>query len=98
MNRGSLNFLTFYIFLGFLLVLAPSSNLYAQDEDDSVEEIFWGDEEEESFDEEFDFSDDEEFEDDMEGLEFDDEEFKKLPIEEQAKEVQRSWNRHMRDG
>ena len=30
--------------------------------------------------------------------EFDDEEFKKLPIEEQAKEVQRSWNRHMRDG
>ena len=27
-----------------------------------------------------------------------DEEFKKLPIEEQAKEVQRSWNRHMRDG
>ena len=75
MNKGSLNFLTFYIFLGFLLVLAPSSNLYAQDEDDSVEEIFWGDEEEESFDEEFDFSDDEEFEDDMEGLEFDDEEF-----------------------
>mgnify|MGYP004316843137 CR=1 FL=1 len=75
MNRGSLNFLTFYILLGFLLVLSPSSNLYAQDEDDSVEEIFWGDEEEESFDEEFDFSDDEEFEDDMEGLEFDDEEF-----------------------
>ena len=31
-------------------------------------------------------------------IEFDDEEFKKLPIEEQAKEVQRSWNRHMRDG
>tara|TARA_R100000008_G_C3546919_1_gene148087 strand:- start:551 stop:733 length:183 start_codon:yes stop_codon:yes gene_type:complete len=30
--------------------------------------------------------------------EFDDEEFKKLPIEEQAKEVQKSWNRHMRDG
>ena len=75
MNRGSLNFLTFYILLGFLLVLSPSSNIYAQDEDDSVEEIFWGDEEEESFDEEFDFSDDEEFEDDMEGLEFDDEEF-----------------------
>ena len=30
--------------------------------------------------------------------EFDDEEFKKLPIEEQAKEVQKSWNRNMRDG
>ena len=30
--------------------------------------------------------------------EFDDDVLKKLPIEEQAKEVQRSWNRHMRDG
>ena len=76
MNRGSFKYLTLYFLLGFLLVLAPSTNLYAQDEDDSVEEIFWGDEEEdEGLDEEFDFSDDEEFEDDMEGLEFEDDEF-----------------------
>ncbi len=76
MNRGSFNYLILYFLLGFLLILAPSANLYAQDEDDSVEEIFWGDEEEdEGLDEEFDFSDDEEFEDDMEGLEFEDDEF-----------------------
>ena len=59
MNRGSFNYLTLYFLLGFLLILAPSANLYAQDEDDSVEEIFWGDEEgDEGLDEEFDFSDD----------------------------------------
>ena len=40
MNRGSFNYLTLYFLLGFLLILAPSANLYAQDEDDSVEEIF----------------------------------------------------------
>ena len=29
--------------------------------------------------------------------EFDDEEFKKLPQEQQGKEVQKSWNRYMRE-
>ena len=77
MNRGSFKYLTLYFLLGFLLVLAPSTNLHAQDEDDSVEEIFWGDEEEDAgLDEEFDFSEDEEFgEDDMEGFEFEDDAF-----------------------
>ena len=53
-----------FIILGLLLIFTPFTNLSAQDEeDDSVEEIFWGDEEEgeEGLDEEFDFSDDEEF-------------------------------------
>ena len=29
--------------------------------------------------------------------EFDDEEFKKLPPEQQGKELQKSWNRYMRE-
>ena len=29
--------------------------------------------------------------------EFNDEEFKELPTEEQAKEVQKNWNKHMRE-
>ncbi|MBC8345551.1 MAG: hypothetical protein ISR82_07995 [Candidatus Marinimicrobia bacterium] len=59
------------LLLGLFLVFTPFSTLSAQDDDDSVEEIFWGDEEEDAgLDEEFDFSEDEEF-----GDEFSDDEF-----------------------
>ena len=63
--------------LGLFLILTPFSILTAQEEDDAVEEIFWGDEEEDAeLDEEFDFSEDEELgDDDLEGFEFDEEEF-----------------------
>ena len=62
--------LPIYFILGLLLVFTPFTNLYAQDEeDDSVEEIFWGDEEEEGLDEEFDF-DEELGDEDLEGFEF----------------------------
>ena len=61
MKQGSHISLPIYFILGLLLIFTPFTNLSAQDEeDDSVEEIFWGDEEEEGLDEEFDFSDDEE--------------------------------------
>jgi hypothetical protein len=65
------------LMLGLFLIFTPFSILTAQEEDDAVEEIFWGDEEEDAdLEEEFDFSEDEEFgEDDLEGFEFDDEEF-----------------------
>ena len=73
--------LPIYFILGLLLIFTPFTNLSAQDEeDDSVEEIFWGDEEEdEGLDEEFDF-DEELGDEDLEGFEFeedfgDDEEF-----------------------
>jgi len=62
--------LPIYFILGLLLVFTPFTNLSAQDEeDDSVEEIFWGDEEEEGLDEEFDF-DEELGDEDLEGFEF----------------------------
>ena len=78
MKYGSQNTIPISFLLGLLLVLTPYATLYAQDdEDDAVEEIFWGDDEEEAgLDEEFDFSEDEEFgEEDMEGFEFEDEGF-----------------------
>ena len=70
MKKGLSSFLSLYLLLGIMVFILPSNFLYAQD--DTVEEIFWGDEEEEGLDEEFDFSEDDE---DMEGLEFEDEEF-----------------------
>jgi len=71
MKKGLTSFLSLYFLLGILIFILPSNILYAQD--DTVEEIFWGDdEEEEGLDEEFDFSEEDE---DLEGLEFDDEEF-----------------------
>lgn len=76
MKQGSHTFLPIPFILGLFLVLTPSTNLYAQDEEgDTVQEIFWGDEEEEDagLDEEFDFSDDE-GEDDLEGFEFEEDE------------------------
>jgi hypothetical protein len=70
MKQGSHISLPIYFILGLLLVFTPFTNLYAQDEeDDSVEEIFWGDEEEEGLDEEFDF-DEELGDEDLEGFEF----------------------------
>ena len=65
------------LMLGLFLIFTPFSILTAQDEDDAVEEIFWGDEEEDAgLDEEFDFSEDEELGDeDLEGFEFEDEGF-----------------------
>ena len=81
MKQGSHISLPIYFILGLLLIFTPFTNLSAQDEeDDSVEEIFWGDEEEdEGLDEEFDF-DEELGDEDLEGFEFeedfgDDEEF-----------------------
>jgi len=70
MKQGSHISIPIYFILGLLLVFTPFTNLYAQDEeDDSVEEIFWGDEEEEGLDEEFDF-DEELGDEDLEGFEF----------------------------
>ena len=44
MKHGSQNTISLSFLLGLLLVFTPYSTLYAQDEDDdSVEEIFWGD-------------------------------------------------------
>ena len=62
------------LMLGLFLIFTPFSILTAQEEEDAVEEIFWGDEEEDAdLEEEFDFSEDEEFgEDDLEGFEFED--------------------------
>ena len=77
MKKGSLYiFPLLYVLLGTFIFISPSSMLYAQD--DAVEEIFWGDEDEGDLDEEFDFSDDdEEFSEDdeesLEGFDFDDE-------------------------
>ena len=49
------------LMLGLFLIFTPFSILTAQEEDDAVEEIFWGDDEEDAeLDEEFDFSEDEE--------------------------------------
>ena len=71
MKQGSHISLPIYFILGLLLIFTPFTNLSAQDEeDDSVEEIFWGDEEEdEGLDEEFDF-DEELGDEDLEGFEF----------------------------
>ena len=76
MKQGSHISLPIYLILGLLLIFTPFTNLYAQDEeDDAVEEIFWGDEEEdEGLDEEFDF-DEELGDEDLEGFEFEDEGF-----------------------
>tara|TARA_B100000427_G_scaffold68396_1_gene54768 strand:- start:316 stop:1101 length:786 start_codon:yes stop_codon:yes gene_type:complete len=76
MKKGSLYiFPLLYVLLGTFIFMSPSSMLFAQD--DAVEEIFWGDDDEGDLDEEFDFSeDDEEFSDDeesLEGFDFDDE-------------------------
>ena len=61
MKKGSLYiFPLLYVLLGTFIFMSPSSMLFAQD--DAVEEIFWGDDDEGDLDEEFDFSeDDEEF-------------------------------------
>ena len=69
MKKGSYYIFTLlYVLIGASIFLTPSNIIYAQD--DAVEEIFWGDDEEGDLDEEFDFSeDDEEFSDDEEGLE-----------------------------
>ncbi len=78
MKHGFQSILPISFILGLFLVFTPFSVLSAQDEeDDPVEEIFWGDEEaEEGFDEEFDFSEDEDLgEEDLEGFEFEDEGF-----------------------
>ena len=75
MKKGSLFiFSLLYVLIGTFIFMSPSSMLYAQD--DAVEEIFWGDEDEGDLDEEFDFSeDDEEFSEDdeesLEGFDFD---------------------------
>ena len=76
MKQGSHISLPIYFILGLLLIFTPFTNLSAQDEeDDSVEEIFWGDEEEdEGLDEEFDF-DEELGDEDLEGFEFEEDEF-----------------------
>ena len=77
MKKGSLYiFPLLYVLIGTFIFMSPSSMLYTQD--DAVEEIFWGDEDEGDLDEEFDFSeDDEEFSEDdeesLEGFDFDDE-------------------------
>ena len=76
MKQGSHISLPIYFILGLLLIFTPFTNLSAQDEeDDSVEEIFWGDEEEgEGLDEEFDFEE-ELGDEDLEGFEFEEDEF-----------------------
>ena len=64
MKKELSSFLSLYLLLGILFFILPSNFLYAQD--DTVEEIFWGDEDEdEGLDEDFDFSEDDE---DIEGL------------------------------
>ncbi len=71
MKQGSQPFLPLSFLLGLFLIFTPFTTISAQDEeDDAVEEIFWGDEEEDDagFDEDFDFSEDE-GEDDLEGFE-----------------------------
>jgi len=76
MKQGSQPFLPLSFLLGLFLIFTPFTTISAQDEeDDAVEEIFWGDEEEDDagFDEDFDFSEDE-GEDDLEGFEFEDDE------------------------
>ena len=77
MKKGSLYIFTLlYALIGAAILLSPSSVVFAQD--DSVEEIFWGDDEEVDLDEDFEFSEDEFSEDDegdLEGFDFDDDEF-----------------------
>ena len=78
MKKGSLYIFTLlYVLIGAAIFLSPSSIIFAQD--DSVEEIFWGDEDSGDLDEEFEFSEDDEFSDeeegDLEGFDFDDDEF-----------------------
>ena len=59
MKKGSYYIFTLlYVLIGASIFLTPSNIIYAQD--DAVEEIFWGDDEEGDFDEEFDFSEDDE--------------------------------------
>ena len=63
MKKGSLYIFTLlYALIGAAILLSPSSVVFAQD--DSVEEIFWGDDEEVDLDEDFEFSEDDEFSDD----------------------------------
>ena len=55
MKKGSLYiFPLLYVLIGTFIFMSPSSMLFAQD--DAVEEIFWGDDDEGDLDEEFDFS------------------------------------------
>ena len=62
MKKGSLYIFTLlYVLIGAAIFLSPSSIIFAQD--DSVEEIFWGDEDSGDLDEEFEFSEDDEFSD-----------------------------------
>ena len=44
MKKGLTSFLSLYFLLGILIFILPSNIIYAQD--DTVEEIFWGDDEE----------------------------------------------------
>ena len=78
MKKGSLYIFTLlYLLIGVSIFMSPSAVIFAQD--DSVEEIFWGDEDEGDLDEDFEFSEDDEFidedEGDLEGFDFDDDEF-----------------------
>ena len=63
MKKGSLYIFTLlYVLISAAILLSPSSVVFAQD--DSVEEIFWGDDEEIDLDEDFEFSEDDEFSED----------------------------------
>ncbi len=82
MKKGSLYiFAFFYVLVGASLFLSPSSIVFAQD--DAVEEIFWGDEDDGALDDDFEFSEEDEFDDELEneddggleGFDFDDDEF-----------------------
>ena len=63
MKKGSLYIFTLlYLLIGVSIFMSPSAVIFAQD--DSVEEIFWGDEDEGDLDEDFEFSEDDEFSED----------------------------------
>ena len=75
MKKGSLYiFSLLYVLFGAAIFLSPSSIAFAQD--DSVEEIFWGDEDEGDLNDDFEFSEEDDFSDDdegdLEGFDFDD--------------------------
>ena len=66
MKKGSLYIFTLlYLLIGVSIFMSPSAVIFAQD--DSVEEIFWGDEDEGDLDEDFEFSEDDEFIEEDEG-------------------------------
>ena len=78
MKKGSLYiFSLLYVLFSAAIILSPSSIAFAQD--DSVEEIFWGDEDEGVLNDDFEFSEEDDFSDDdegdLEGFDFDDDGF-----------------------